>query len=68
MLLEVVDHPASCLDYWNNTWEIADAIRVRKLKWLVVNVCKCKSLVSANVEFLAHAKMGQTLQYAQGLC
>jgi len=32
-----------CLGHWSNTWELADAVRVQNLKWLAVNVCKCKA-------------------------
>ena len=41
-----------CLGCWNNTWEIANATIMRKWKWLLVNGCECKSLISTVTEFL----------------
>jgi hypothetical protein len=41
-----------CVGLHRNSWEVADCTVMRKWKWLFVNGCKYKTLISILIEFL----------------
>lgn len=47
------------LGCWSNTWEVTtNSAIIRKWKWLIINDCKIKSLISTATEFLNSCQNG----------
>ena len=67
MLKDDTSWQITCLGHWKETWEVVCSTLMRKWKWLFMNGCECKSLMSTAKECLKLCHGVQMQQCAKEL-